>query len=940
MEVSTWRDRWERLKEEHLQLKRLHNDTVLELKRTTTKLRSQARPNVADDPSQRAHRQIIEAENASLAARCRALELRLAKYQGGVRTSLEHQPSPKAAKKRKYKSTGSQTIEADRVTDAEAERMAIVHALRVRLHDLESNLTRLSHENTLLEEANAQLRETADASSDARRGSNQQLQAQTAVAQATLELQVTQAKYIDAQAQLAAHKTIQAQTTARLESLLAAEAVAQTELHRLRSVEAGVTAKESMILQLREDVCLLRQENLELHGLVDSLSSRPFNHDTLSETVQRLMVQTKELEEQNALWAAEHANEVQHGRVLAKANDNLKKQLKTLQSQLEAAAGTEAELQRELAHNRAIHDALQFRVTLLEQPTSEVLTTALTVATRRHCHPSTTDFLADDSHDSSVAALEAKLERLIQASAPTFLDVAKHERVANTYKELNDELSQQLASAEGQWASQLAQLKDELAKARAEKNALQRTLDGVRAASAQMRYPAFVQKEAPATTGANEPLNELQLELDNLELPVADENAAWVIVIDYGAFESQVTPVRKATAPPLHFTTTFPTVIDGTFFASAHVRFELHRLGGVPQTLHAAATLGLESLFQSATGRMPRTDVLFIHPLLGTHVATLTITATLAAPVNELFAVEKLPAVVLPSRTPVPTHSIEIGLVSLYTDAMALALLELHPLGACVLEYSFFGYARVRSPVFDVCSRGFTPLGPCCQRHFVLSGSATDARLQMCSLAVSLLAQDGRRLGTASVALAPLVVSPTGTKRPRGAHAIVGSFDVLLRDTVVGRLGVHVRWSLPPTAPDAPWQTSWWSALRFQFLEGSPNTVNVAAVVFVLTAHECFRGLRDQIWARRRMPAQPIEEQLGRVGYGEVTAYLESLAQATQATGAHLLLDVVWTASWLAVEADVCAYWRPRRHRLQTVFSPHATTMDWESFQSTLQHAM
>ncbi|EQC39169.1 hypothetical protein SDRG_03375 [Saprolegnia diclina VS20] len=909
-----WRDKYERLGEEHRQLKRHMHELKLELKRTTTKLR--AKPD-ARAAGPQAYVQSLEHEKAALTTRVRSLELRLTNLPGGA-------PAKHIATV-KRKQSATQTEGETTTVENNAPQMALVDALRSRLTELAANLARLGQENALLQDANEKLQDAASTMPSELVDRSALLQAQSETTRARFDLGLVSSKLADAQMQLQAQATVQAQTLTQLDALLSANTTAQAECARLRHVEADANTKDATIQHLREDVCQLRNESLQLHALVGSLSSTPFGHDSIRSNIDRLMLQTKDLEEQNTLLDAEVANERQRSRHLDATVQTLKHQVVELQKQLQTQADAEASLRTELAERSLAFEALSFQVGVLRAPTtSAVFTSALAIATKQRCHPSNTPFLLDTASASSIEHLEAKLARLTDASAPTFRDVARLQQVANTYKELNADLEMQLATQRRQFEIELQHLQSDLADA--QRALLARTRSGRPMAPAAIPTP-----QAPALSDV-EDTNELRIALDQLDCMLGA--TPHVLVLDYGAFESQVSP-RLQDESPLAFATSFAVVVDAAFFAASYVRLELHALTTHVPTLTAVATLSLEPLFASITGRL-EVLVHLMDPRLGTHVASLRAAVTLASPVSARYGNEVVSPSCMdmpPSDTSPQTTAVEISLVSLFADPVAFAVCGMLDASTLSLEYSFFGYLAIRTPLVLPASGSFHVLSGSTQRHFTLHGASTDARLQTYALHVSLL-QDNVYMATATIPLRSLVLTSSGTKRHGHRSRLLGSFALVRHDDghVLGRLGVAVTRTTSICPRAMTWQPAWWATLCLQFQSGAID-IDVAGFLVVVHGGVCFQTQRNRMWAMRRGGTMTETS--------EATAYIASFPDAAQDVVRRLLFVVQWSPAWLAIEDDVLSYWRLKHHRLDALLpSPSTTTMPSKSFQETLEHAM
>ncbi|OQR92556.1 60S ribosomal protein L26e, partial [Thraustotheca clavata] len=860
--MENLKERYEQLGDEHRKLKHEYHELKLELKRTKGKLRTLEHRDVVDE-----YRQSLEMTNATLDSRCRTLELRLAKFQGGVSSTLD-----KSLQKTKCKKVIIQKHDkATQLTEIHGEdKMNLVQALRDELLHLEKNLDRLTQENILLQQGNNEVIHT-------RNDENGILQLQSELTRAQFELNLLQSKYVDAQAQLQAQKIIHEDSMKEMEILVGSNLDLQQRLERMNKIERETEQKDAIIQQLRQDIIALRQESLELHGLVDSLTSRPFCHQTLSESIQKLMVQTKDLEEQVALWRAQYENEYQHGVILKNANDMLKQQLKSIQDQLKTQVQKEETLRFELQEQAAKCESLQFQISLLQNPLCEV-----------------------------TIELQDKINRLHQASSSTFADIAKQEQMINTYKELNTALEQQIHRMHEKYDLEAANLKTQCSKLQLANDEMEHQIQTLRARIKQTTYP--VNTIDDIVNGENQ----LKITLSDFE---RYEHIGDVIVVcDYHEFESQVSSIVHNN---FSFEMQFDFAQDTDLFTGAFARLELHTTDLTKVSLVGVAHLGLESLFRSATGDVKCT-LRFVAPQQGYIIATMVTKMKLLKPVNEQFAIQP---VLTPSLTFEPTLGedvIEISMLGLYLNVAACSQFE--DFTDYLLQYNFYGYTKVTSQLFSIMPGHYLKFNHP-SRKFIVQRKYLSARLQMYTLTISLLAGN-RTLGYASFPLSPLVQSTSKQSMTTSANITMESTNISL-----GRLCIGIYMN-PIQNNQLIWDPSWWYAIQDQFFS---TQVFIQGFLFIVgpfgdSCFQCYRNL--QIHSPESMSMD------------EVKAYISTFDIDKQSTCKQLIFKTKWTKNWLKIENSMRLYWQTRYHHLTSFFTPQTHSMSWNTFKETVEHAL
>ncbi|KAF0682453.1 Aste57867_25405 [Aphanomyces stellatus] len=895
-----WRDKFERLREDHGSLRKKHEDLKEELKRQATKIRSTDHAsNLVDGVSHHEYMRSLFNENQALVSKCRSLELRLARVHAKTTGAAS---TPKASSRAsKSVKTKHAAVQVDAMDDAggqigepHAAAALLVAALRHRLDELEGDLMRLTQENEML------LAEYhAIPSTDERSGHVHVARVEASMA---FDMTLLEQKYTDLEAQLCAAKTVHAQTMAQMEIVVRDNLALKADVARFRGISIESDAKDRTIHALRDEVLRLRNDALRLHDAVDHLSSRPFNNPDAALNLQTLILQLADMEGQVEVLTAQLANEAHHARLLTQAKKTLQARVAALESQLHATVRAEEALRLQSQETQLQLDMTAFQLRLAQDPTNDLLVDALARATKAAFTPSKVSFL--DDYESSLLPSSDETLRHVRA-ATLSVEVAKHQHAATVAQVLNEDLVDEVRRLRQQHESEVAFWKAQAAATNSRLRAAKSRMRQLQAAQQQRQYPV---RKPPASI-SNE-WNELVVVLGPLT-DVALALTSVFLVVDYGDFESQLSPVVQPATSSLEFAVSFKCIVDDAFFASIHLGLELHVLDQ-RQSLVGMGLLHLEPLLASASGRL-QTHVSLVHVTSGSHVASVIIDAQLQTPVDALYH-----ATIGASPSTITTTAVTDVL---YELTIVSVLLTNGRSGEIV--YSFLGFDQVVVPfATDDASSSTDYVTLLATRRFPVQQSARLVHfmrsyvLQLSMWDVPSIHAPHRRLvGTAQLPCASIpctlslaIDAPTDTP------------------TTIGRFCVHLT-TLGPgrrLAPDRA--ANWFAALRLQFRE----RCDVRAVALVLFADARFVLFRNR--AMQTNDPSGWRHDDNSMDAKEWRHYLMTLSTPDQAVCVRLVMQTKWEATWLAVEHHVRMAARGHRQVLDEVAS-NSIHMTWAALR-------
>ncbi|CAK4255766.1 unnamed protein product [Aphanomyces euteiches] len=653
--MQDWHDKYDRLRDEHMGLRRKYIELQEEIKRQATKIRSSQSFEIVDGKSQHEHIQTLYSENQALTTKCRALELRLARMNAKI------DESKKGHKRRLSVHVGVQvncTMDSlDSKTDDKVG--PLIEALRHRLDELESDLSRLTAENERL---------TAIVSEDPHA-----TQIESTMRESTYEMTLLENKYEDIQAQLRSAQVIHNQSVAQMEKLMADNLEMKETISRFKGFEGEVEIRDKTINNLRQEVIMLRNDSIRLHEAIDQLTSRPFNDANTS--LQSFMVQIGDLECQVDILNAQLDNERQHTKVLEQSKKVLQSRVATLQAQLETSVQTKVALRLEVEQLRVHHNMASLKLRLFENPADTLLTTALDYAAKISFQPSEVAFL-EDTKQSMKTAFSSTMQKM---RVTTSMEMANYDRRVSILQELNDDLQDELRRLEKQFSSEIDYLKSKLNQAEQTNIGLKREMAKLFSKRKQLQYAA-----KPLLEGEID-ITELQIVLSDLEVLPTWQNVNLIAICDYGDYVTQLSPVVCPKSAPLNFAISYICVVDDDFFASPYIGVELRSIDDYQETLLASGLLSLETLFSSSTGNADL-RLEFFHPISGCQVASVAARLRLQYPVDEVYRAYSTPDT--KQVTPFTSEIIVVTLLSVYWPKAPL-----NDWGS--IKYNILGYQGV-----------------------------------------------------------------------------------------------------------------------------------------------------------------------------------------------------------------------------------------------------
>ncbi|RHY92249.1 hypothetical protein DYB26_008348 [Aphanomyces astaci] len=195
---------------------------------------------------------------------------------------------------------------------------------------------------------------------------------------------------------------------------------------------------------------------------MDTLTSRPLFGD--QSTVQKLLVQLADVEGHASVLAAQLDNETHHKQVIERQNAALKRRLRSMEAQVHELGSAEAAIRLERDELQLQYNRMALQVTLLQDPSNELLVAALAHVTKcATSNPHVVGVLDDDvlePHESPSSGITFETrnnQQITPSQISSMLQLLREaDHKVTVLKALNDDLLDELNQMQAHHALEVA----------------------------------------------------------------------------------------------------------------------------------------------------------------------------------------------------------------------------------------------------------------------------------------------------------------------------------------------------------------------------------------------------------------------------------------------------------------------------------------------------